>query len=140
MPATTCGRSSAIWWPAGTTLLLTTQYLDEADELADDIVVFDHGKVIAQGTADELKDTIGGDVVEFTVADPEARGPSRSRPSACSPTPIPRSTTTEPSRCGSAIAAPTVLIEVVRRLDASRNHRRTASPCDGPRSTTCSSR
>jgi ABC-2 type transport system ATP-binding protein len=53
---------------SGTTLLLTTQYLEEADELADNIVVFDRGKVIAQGTADDLKDTIGGDVVEFTVA------------------------------------------------------------------------
>jgi ABC-2 type transport system ATP-binding protein len=58
---------------SGTTLLLTTQYLEEADELADNIVVFDRGKVIAQGTADELKDTIGGDVVEFTVADQAQR-------------------------------------------------------------------
>jgi ABC-2 type transport system ATP-binding protein len=54
---------------AGTTLLLTTQYLEEADELADQIVVFDKGKVIAKGTADQLKDAIGGDVVEFTVTD-----------------------------------------------------------------------
>jgi len=53
----------------GTTLLLTTQYLDEADELADDIVVIDHGVVIASGTSEELKDRIGGDVVEFSVTD-----------------------------------------------------------------------
>jgi ABC-2 type transport system ATP-binding protein len=53
----------------GTTLLLTTQYLDEADELADDIVVIDHGQVIASGTSEELKDRIGGDVVEFLVTD-----------------------------------------------------------------------
>jgi ABC-2 type transport system ATP-binding protein len=51
----------------GTTLLLTTQYLDEADELADEIVVIDRGKVIAAGTAAQLKDRVGGDVLEFTV-------------------------------------------------------------------------
>jgi ABC-2 type transport system ATP-binding protein len=53
----------------GTTLLLTTQYLDEADELADEIVVIDQGLVIAAGTAEELKGRVGGDVIEFTVPD-----------------------------------------------------------------------
>jgi ABC-2 type transport system ATP-binding protein len=53
----------------GATLLLTTQYLDEADELANEIVVIDHGLVIAAGTAEELKSRVGGDVLEFSVPD-----------------------------------------------------------------------
>ncbi|MGH3377602.1 MAG: ATP-binding cassette domain-containing protein [Actinoallomurus sp.] len=53
----------------GATLLLTTQYLEEADALADDIAIIDSGKVIAQGTADELKAQVGGERVELIVAD-----------------------------------------------------------------------
>lgn len=57
----------------GTTVLLTTQYLEEADRLADAISVIDNGKVIAQGTTDELKDSVGGLRVAVTLVD-EAQG------------------------------------------------------------------
>jgi daunorubicin resistance ABC transporter ATP-binding subunit len=52
----------------GTSILLTTQYLDEADELADIIAVVDHGVLIASGTSQELKSALGGDIIEFRLA------------------------------------------------------------------------
>ena len=68
-------RSRLVMWDiinklkaTGTTILLTTQYLEEADQLADKIVVIDGGKVIAEGTAKELKAKIGNDLLELTFA------------------------------------------------------------------------
>jgi ABC-2 type transport system ATP-binding protein len=57
----------------GTTILLCTQYLDEADQLADGIAVIDHGKVIAEGTPAQLKVSVGGSTLHIRLLDPEQR-------------------------------------------------------------------
>jgi ABC-2 type transport system ATP-binding protein len=104
---------------SGTTLLLTTQYLDEADELADEIAVIDRGLVIAAGTSDELKGRVGGDVVEFTVPD---RGQVAAATQAVEPIADGTAPAVDDSlgritvRVGSRGSE--ALVETVRRLDA----------------------
>src|ERR1700753_379571 len=61
----------------GTTLLLTTQYLEEADQLAEQIAVIDHGRVIAQGTGSALKDRVGGEILEVELLRPAERDKAR---------------------------------------------------------------
>jgi ABC-2 type transport system ATP-binding protein len=57
---------------AGVTVLLTTQYLEEADQLADSIAMLDHGRIVAEGTADQLKSSLGGEVVWLQFGDPSS--------------------------------------------------------------------
>ncbi len=101
----------------GTTVLLTTQYLEEADVLAEQIVVIDRGRVIAKGTSNSLKDEVGGDRIEAVPRDRDQMGlvVDALRPlSATEPTVDPESArVTVPVSGGS-----TMLIEAVRAVDA----------------------
>ncbi|MGH9114488.1 MAG: ATP-binding cassette domain-containing protein [Acidimicrobiales bacterium] len=103
---------------AGTTLLLTTQYLDEADELANEIVVIDHGLVIAAGTAEALKDRVGGDVVEFAVPDRRRLGDAAAAVAGLSSTKpsVDQATAHVSVRVGHRGSA--ALVQAVRNLDA----------------------
>ncbi|SEQ70838.1 ABC-2 type transport system ATP-binding protein [Lentzea xinjiangensis] len=101
----------------GTTLLLTTQYLEEADRLADQIAVIDQGRVIAEGTADQLKDQVGGERLELSVATAAELGTARTALGGLAVGPVEADERqhhlTVPVAGGSA-----VLMEAIRRLDA----------------------
>ncbi len=101
----------------GSTLILTTQYLDEADRLADQVVVLDHGRAVATGSPDDLKARIGGDRIDVTVA---ARSDLVATAAALAPFASGEpAVAEESSRVTAPIAEGSRLIDIVRALDAS---------------------
>jgi daunorubicin resistance ABC transporter ATP-binding subunit len=98
----------------GTTVILTTQYLEEADQLADDLVVIDHGRIIAQGTAGQLKKNLGGTVIELTMGEGSDVDKAASLVGAV--------IGSEPERQGALLRMPSpdgshLLTQMLRRLD-----------------------
>jgi ABC-2 type transport system ATP-binding protein len=103
----------------GTTVLLTTQYLDEADRLAQRIAVVDHGRIAAEGTAGELKAAIGGNVLSVRVADPRDVRAASAALSDLSAGEAPRVDAAD-GEIRLPVADPAASADAVRRLDARR--------------------
>ena len=102
----------------GTSVLLTTQYLEEADELANEIVVIGDGRVVASGTPEQLKDRIGGDVLEVSITEPGGMDAAVAALTELSSAPV--AAHAETGRISLAIGAhgSRMIADVVRRLDA----------------------
>ena len=121
----------------GATLLLTTQYLEEADELADEIAVVDKGKIIARGTADELKSQVGGERIEVVAHEPGRSRPRRAAARARRDRLDRRAHAADHDRRGRRRDARSSRSSASSARPGSRS---TTSRCAGRRSTTSSSR